>query len=217
VQLVFAHGWALECALWDAVIADLGAVAGDAIVLDAGYYGQAAAPSPIQGARILGVGQSLGALELLTGPPALLCGLVAIDGFARFARAPDFTAGLDPRALRLMARRLDTDPCALLDEFLHRASSGATPPHGAPDVAALARGLDRLTTLDGRGAAQGLPVWRLHAADDPIAPLALSDASFAGASARDRRVRAGRDHLSPLTAPQACAALIRDAIQTLTP
>jgi pimeloyl-ACP methyl ester carboxylesterase len=100
-------------------------------------------------------------------------------------------------------------------DFLGRSLKGVAPPAGEPDRAALARGLDRLVDLDGRRAVKDLPVWRLHAANDPIAPLALADASFAEAAEHERRLRPGDDHLSPLTAPHACAALIRCAVLAL--
>ncbi|HUO23711.1 MAG TPA: alpha/beta fold hydrolase [Caulobacteraceae bacterium] len=214
-RLVFAHGWGLDRTLWDAVLAELGDLAAGAIVLDSGYYGRPAGAGALNGARVLGVGQSMGALELLACPPGRLCGLVAIDAFARFAAAPDFPAGQDERKLRLMARRLDQGPRALVAEFLERSLRGVAPPIGEPDRDALARGLDRLLDLDGRAAVKDLPIWRLHAAQDPIAPLALADASFAPAQERARQVREGGDHLSPLTAPETCAALIRTAVQAL--
>ena len=215
VRLIFAHGWALDRTLWDGVLAELGDLAANAIVLDAGYFGRPSGVGALDGARLLGVGQSLGALELLACPPAPLCGLVAIDAFARYALAPDFPAGQDERKLRLMVRRLDLCPSVLVADFLGRSLKGVAPPAGEPDCAALARGLDRLLDLDGREAVTALPVWSLHAANDPIAPLALSDASFAAAQVRERKVRRGDDHLSPLTAPQACAALIRSAVLAL--
>ena len=72
-----------------------------------------------------------------------------------------------------------------------------------------------LAELDGRAAATRLPIWRLHASADPIASLALADASFAKAQVVARRVREGVDHLSPITAPKACAELIRMALTAL--
>jgi pimeloyl-ACP methyl ester carboxylesterase len=112
-----------------------------------------------------------------------------------------------------MARRLEQAPAAVTAEFLDRAG-GLTAP-AAPDAETLGRGLERLERLDGRAAAARLPIWRLHAANDPIAPLDMADASFTDAAPRERRVREGRDHLSPLSAPDACAALIRQALRDL--
>jgi hypothetical protein len=77
----------------------------------------------------------------------------------------------------------------------------------------MVEGLRRLETLDGRGAA--LPIFSLHADGDPIAALAMADASFAGMDVRERQVRQASDHLSPIHAPKACAALIRTAIEAL--
>ena len=78
--LLLAHGWALDRTLWDRVLEALGEDANRAFVRDAGYYGRPADPKPEGPA--LGVGQSLGALELLNDPPPGLRGVVALDGFA---------------------------------------------------------------------------------------------------------------------------------------
>jgi pimeloyl-[acyl-carrier protein] methyl ester esterase len=154
------------------------------------------------------VGQSLGALELLAEPPPTLVGIVALDGFARFGKAPDFPEGVAARVLERMKARLGE---GVLAEFVTRA--GGELPAGQPDEARLTQGLDRLYTLDGR--ACRLPVWRLHADQDPIAPQAMADASFAGMNIVERRVRQSTDHLSPLTAPRACADLIQAALKAL--
>jgi pimeloyl-[acyl-carrier protein] methyl ester esterase len=213
-RLLLAHGWALDASLWDGVIAALGEDAADAAVFDAGYYGDPWPwPALDRGRPLLGVGQSLGALELLLAPPALLAGLVVIDGFARFGRGPDFPLGVPPRVTQRMRDRLGEDPRVLLD-FLTRAGGG--PPAGAAgDAARLSEGLERLETLDGRVAALGLPLWRLHAECDPIAALAMADASFEGCETVERRIRPSTDHLSPLHDPQACADIIRAALTAL--
>jgi pimeloyl-[acyl-carrier protein] methyl ester esterase len=211
--LLFAHGWALDRTLWDKVLEALGEDAQGALVLDAGYYAgdRNTSPLPHQGGResILGVGQSLGALELLAAPPADLVGLVALDGFARFGKAPDFPEGVGTRVLERMKARLGE---GVLAEFVERA--GGELPKGEPDMGRLIAGLERLHALDGRGCR--LPVWRLHADRDPIASLAMADASFAGMNVHERRIRQSTDHLSPLTAPHACADLIRTALKALS-
>lgn len=206
MSLLFAHGWALDRTLWDGVLADLGPAAEGAAVRDAGYYGRQADPRP-EGA-VLGVGQSLGALELLADPPADMRGVVVFDGFARFGQTPDFPQGVPGRVLlRMKARVADGG----LAEFLHRA--GGQVPAGAPDAARLMDGLDRLHVLDGR--ACPLPVWRLHSQDDPIAPPGLADAAFAGMNVVEKRIRPSTDHVSPIHAPRACADLIRAALKAL--
>jgi pimeloyl-[acyl-carrier protein] methyl ester esterase len=209
VKLLFAHGWALDRTLWTGVLEALGPLAAGAVVLDAGYYGRPHHPPVLEPERRwLGIGQSLGALELLTEAPVPLVGVVAIDGFARFGQTEDFPQGVPARVLHRMSKRVADGALA---EFLERA--GGVVPDGTPDIARLTAGLDRLHTLDGR--ASPLPVWRLQSADDPIAALAMADASFAGMDVRARQVRQAGDHLSPIHAPEACAALIRAAIQAL--
>jgi pimeloyl-[acyl-carrier protein] methyl ester esterase len=206
LNLLFVHGWALDRTLWDRVLAALGEEAAGALVRDAGYYGRTA--DPPAGGAVLGVGQSLGALELLAEPPPGLVGVVALDGFARFGKATDFPEGVAARVLERMKDRLGDGG---LVEFVTRA--GGEPSAGEPDAARLIQGLDRLYTLDGR--ACRLPVWRLHADQDPIASLAMADASFADTNVVQRRVRQSADHLSPLTAPHACADLILTALRAL--
>jgi pimeloyl-[acyl-carrier protein] methyl ester esterase len=214
---VFAHGWALNRSLWRDVVAELGDEADDAVVLDAGYYGQPAGPGPLDPARpLLGVGQSLGAVELLVDPPAPLAGLIAVDATARFSQAPDFPEGEPTPVLRYLVRRIRAGAGPAVADFLDRASGGLPAPVESLDAERLAAGLDHLISWDGRAAARHLPVWRLHAAHDPIAPLVRADASFADAPVRARVVREAADHLSPIAAPRACAELIRAALRDLS-
>jgi pimeloyl-[acyl-carrier protein] methyl ester esterase len=213
-RLLFAHGWALDRTLWDGVIAALGEDAADAVAVDVGYYGDPRSwPALDRGRPLLGVGQSLGNLELLTTPPAPLAGLVVIDGFARFSQAPDFPRGVPARVLQRMRDWLAEDSGVLLD-FLTRAG-GQVPADATADVARLSAGLERLETLDGRAAARALPLWALHAQGDTVAPLAMADASFAGCDLIERRIRPATDHLSPLHDPQGCADIIRAALKAL--
>jgi pimeloyl-[acyl-carrier protein] methyl ester esterase len=135
--------------------------------------------------------------------------VVALDGFARFGQAADFPEGVAGRVLERMKARLGE---GVLAEFVARA--GGELPAGEPDADRLLEGLDRLYRLDGR--ACRLPVWRLQADADPIASLAMADASFAGMNIAERRVRPSTDHLSPLTAPHACVDLIRAALTALS-
>jgi pimeloyl-[acyl-carrier protein] methyl ester esterase len=210
-RLLFAHGWALDAGLWDGVIAALGAEAREAVVFDAGYYGRPRPwPSLDDSHPLLGVGQSLGSLELLAAPPARLAGVVAIDGMARFSQAPDFRRGVPDLVLSRMQDWLREDGQVLLD-FQGRA--GGRLPDGPPDLERLTGGLQRLRVLDGRQAAT--PVWRLHAQADAIVPLAMADASFAGLNVVERRIRHAADHLSPTFDPEACADLIRTALRSL--
>jgi pimeloyl-[acyl-carrier protein] methyl ester esterase len=211
LTLLFAHGWALDRTLWDRVLAALGEDAQGAWVRDEGYYRRP--DEPKAAGPILGVGQSLGALELLAEPPAGLVGVVALDGFARFGKAPDFPEGVAGRVLERMKARMQAGVGSdgVLAEFVERA--GGQLPEGEPDAERLIQGLDRLYSLDGR--ACRLPVWRLNADQDPIASLAMADASFAGMNVVERHVRQSTDHLSPLTAPHACADLIRAALKAL--
>ncbi len=205
MKLLFVHGWALDGTLWQPMLG--GFRADESLVADAGYYGRPA--NPVIDGPILGIGHSLGALELLAAPPPGLQGVVAIDGMARFGQADDFPFGVPARVLERMKKRVAD---GVLTEFLERA--GGRVPAGAPDIARLQQGLDRLEILNGR--ACRLPIWRLHSQHDPIATLAMADASFAGLNVRERCIRDATDHLSPLHDPQACADLIRTALKALS-
>lgn len=207
-RLLLAHGWALDRTLWDHVLDALGKDAAGAVVLDAGYYGRPV-PLPRIEDPTLGVGQSLGALELMAQPPPGLKGIVVLDGFARFGQAEDFPQGVPARVLERMKKRVAD---GALVEFLERA--GGKVPDGTPDAPRLIDGLRRLQTLDGRACA--LPLWRLHAQGDPIALLAMADASFEGLDVVERCIRPSTDHLSPIHDPQACADLIRAALEALS-
>jgi pimeloyl-[acyl-carrier protein] methyl ester esterase len=211
VKLLLAHGWFLDRTLWSGVLEALGPLAAGAVVLDEGYYGRPHRPQVLDPERRwMGVGQSAGALQLLADPPAPLVGVVALDGFARYGAGPDFPQGVPQRVLQRMQDVLSDDG-ALPTDFVARA--GGARPQGTPDIPRLLDGLTRLRTLDGRGSP--LPVWRMHADGDPIATLAMADASFEGMGVRERVIRHANDHLSPLHDPQGCADLIRRAVKAL--
>lgn len=206
--LRFVHGWGFAASLWDGVIALL--PDHDCRADDRGYFGPAATPA-IDDEHIA-IGHSLGTLHLLAAPLPGCRGLFAINGFDRFAAAPGFP-GIAPRVLDRMVQRLEADPDTVVGEFRARCEAPAA--RRSPAVTALRADLQMLRDMDCRGGPWPAPLVTLEADDDPLLPLPMRDAVFAFAAGRVRlRQRAG-GHLLPLTAPAACAAAIRDVLDSL--
>lgn len=194
MRLAFLHGWGFDAAFWDGVRAALAPAA--TVAWDRGYLGEPR-HEPVA-PPFVAVGHSLGALLLAAEPPAGCAGLIAINGFDRFAG----DGRVAPRLLARMRARFADAPGAVLDDF--RLRVGGDRHRGPIDAGRLGRDLDRLATLDARG---GTPPWLvLHGGGDPILPAALRDAAFPGAG---RATLAGGGHLLPLTHPAWCAGHIR--------
>lgn len=207
---LFQHGWGLDASLWDGMRDMLGEHVGSARAQ--GYFGAAedrpvGAPVGAPGdAPVIGVGHSLGVMQLLLDPPpAGLAGLVAINGFTRFSAAPDHPDGVPVRLLRRMMQRLDEGADATVQAFRARCGLEAPLP-GPARVPVLRRGLELLCEGDARPAFHALdcPVLALAGATDAIAPAALSRACFEAV----RWVERG-GHLLPLTDPDLCAEAVR--------
>ena len=207
-RFLFVPGWAMDASLWDAVRDELGGQAG--IVGGPHYFGSTAdAPAPdrpLADAPVIGVGHSLGVMQLLDEPPAGLVGLVAINGFTRFASAADHPAGVPVRLLQRMMQRLDQDADATVAAFRARCGLAAKP-CGHASVPALRRGLQMLVEGDRRQAWRNLavPVLALASRQDPIVPPALSVACFG----TPLWAPAG-GHLLPLSHAGLCARTLRD-------
>lgn len=227
--LLFVHGWAFDASFWAPLRAELGDW--PQAVSDAGYFGPAR--DPAVAGPVVAIGHSLGALRLLGGLPRHCRGLVAINGFPRFAAGPGFEAGVPARMLDRMGKRLSADPMAVLRDFRQRCGA-AEPfgvptgepigepvgePRGAPRVEALDRDLQRLRDDDHRAAlaALTLPLLVLAGDADPIVPAAMTQAAYAGRPADELRWREGGGHLLPRSDAAWCAARIRDFLSRLAP
>ena len=207
--LRFERGWAMPPGFWDRLQALL-----PPDLMDGA--GKARAP-------VLAVGHSLGLMRLLAVPPDRLAGLLSINGFSRFSRAPDHPDGIDARILQRMAQRLQRQPAATVADFRLRCGLAATGPQQLPcDRAELAAGLRLLQEGDERAALAALscPVLALAGGADEIATPALAQACFsslaplAGGQPGLRWVEQG-GHILPVTHPQVCAAAILDLLATL--
>jgi pimeloyl-[acyl-carrier protein] methyl ester esterase len=203
--LLFVHGWAFDASVWAPLRAGL--EDWPQAVFDAGYFGPAQAPA--MAGPVIAIGHSLGVLRLLHELPQDCLGLVSVNGFARFAAGPGFEAGVAPRVLDRMSRRLSSDPAAVLNDFRQRCGDGSD--FGEPQLAPLARDLQALRDEDRREALAALPVplLVLAGADDPIVPPAMTQAVFAGRADAQIHVRAGGGHLLPVSDATWCAERIR--------
>ena len=195
MKLVFLHGWGFDAALWDGVRAALREF--ETVAWDRGYF-DAPSAEPIAG-PVIAVGHSLGAMLFAGAMPEGCVGLVAINGFDRFAGE----GAVPPRIVERMRKRFEDAPAEVLADF--RARCGGDAPPAIRDTAALAADLALLAEADRRGLTR-VPTLVLHGAADPLLPEAMRAAVFAGAP---RETLDGGSHLMPLTHPDWCADRIR--------
>lgn len=207
MRVALLHGWGMDRGTWDAVIPLLGGF--DCHADDRGYFGPA---EPVTGADIVAT-HSLGALRALASPPPGCRGLVVINGFDCFARRDDFPDGVPPLATDRMAERLQADADAEVTRF--RLRIGAPPPPPIAGRARLLADLDFLRAWDGRGRWQ-LPLLLLGGAQDLVVRPAHQSACFADRPDALRRTLPDEGHLLPLTAPDHCAAAVREMATLLS-
>jgi pimeloyl-ACP methyl ester carboxylesterase len=172
--ILFVHGWGYDAGFWDPLRQALGDRPSAA--LDLGYFGAANTAIP-DGVTVL-VGHSLGFLWLAREPALRHLPLIGINAFPRFIESGDYKPAIAPRVVERMRRRIVADPQTVLAEFWQRA--GVAGPDKAPDVAALAEGLDDLATWDEReNLAGGTRSMRLIASEeDAIVPAAMTRMAF---------------------------------------
>lgn len=210
MTLLFLHGWGFDARIWAAMRALLGEFA--ACFAERGYFG--ARGDVLPDGPVLAVAHSFGAMRLFADPPADCRGMVAINGFDRFAGGEEWP-GVPPRVLSRMRQRLAEAPDATVADF--RARCGSNEPAGAIAGTALAEDLAALAHDDRRAAAARFagPILSLQGGIDPILPPALCDAVFASARDVTRLTIPDAGHLLPLTHPEACAAHVRAMAERL--
>ena len=194
MRLLFLHGWGFDASLWNELRRALAPLA--SVAWERGYFGRPQA-EPI-GGPFLVIGHSLGSLILAADPPPGCAGLIAVNGFDRFAG----DGAVPRRVIDRMRHRFADAPAEVLDAF--RARCGAPRADGTMNERRLADDLDLLATGDVRSAAR--PRLVLHGGADPILPPAVRNMLFAGAP---HQTLAEAGHLLPLTHPDWCAARIR--------
>lgn len=194
MRLLFLHGWGFDASLWDGLRRALAPL--ESFAWDRGYFGPPQ-DEPVCG-PVLAIGHSLGSLILGADPPPSCIGLVAINGFDRFAGE----GAVPRRVVDRMQRRFAEAPTEVLDAF--RVRCGGAPIRGAANWQGLANDLELLATGDVRDTARSLLV--LQGGADPVLPSEMRAAVFNGAP---RETLADAGHLLPLTHPDWCAAMIR--------
>lgn len=207
LMLGFVHGWGFDASLWDGIRAELGAQ--NISTTNLGYFQDANALTN-DGGPMIAIGHSLGCLKLLNDLPANCVGLVAINGFDRFAGDAGDQTAVPRRVVERMLARFREEPELVLADFRKRCGSDAPLP-GAIRAAALLADLELLRDADERPVAAGLncPVLVLQGDEDAILPPAMRDAVFAGSAQVERIDLPGHGHLLPMTAASWCAGQIR--------
>jgi len=206
---VLCHGWGYDAASLAPLAAELRArfPAHELLMHDLGLFGAARDAIGAAAARDdggwIGVGHSYGFVLLAGAAAPRWRGLVAINGFLRFCRAPGRRTGASPRAVDAMLARLEIDPAGCLADFRARCGLAGAAPTGAPDLAALIAHLRRLRDCD--LAAPEAPLLAIAADADAIVTPDHARAQFG--TGQDLLMLAG-DHLLPATAPAICADAI---------
>lgn len=206
--LVLVHGWGFDATFWEPLAAQLPDFA--TVTVDLGFTGRPDSPEiPTDGRRVA-VGHSLGLLWLLKARPFTWDALVSVNGFPRFVEGDGFGPAQAPRVIERMIRRLGQDPDRVATDFL--ALCGAPPPQGRLDTAALEQGLKWLLEWDARAALDRdpEPALILAARNDPVVPLAMTEAAFPDRPGHTIAWHDDGGHLLPLTDPRWCAERITE-------
>jgi pimeloyl-[acyl-carrier protein] methyl ester esterase len=200
--LLLVHGWGFGPEIWAPLCDRLPDF--DIAAVDMGFRGRPHHPAP---PRPLVVAHSMGLAWALANVPRPWAGLLAINAFARFTRAPSFVEGVPPQMVERMRSRFKDHPAEVADTFLRRCGVEAPDTEGLePDT--LGAALDWLATCDERPALAALdaPVQALAGTFDPIVPEPMSRAAFAGLPLV---LAQGAGHLLPLSHPDWVAAYVR--------
>lgn len=208
MRLLFIHGWGFAADFWDplaALLPEFGQVR-----RDRGYFGKPSEPL-IEG-PVVAVAHSFGAMWALRDPPAACRGLVAINGFDRFAAQGELP-GVPARVIDRMVARFGDEPVAVLAEFRRRCGSEA--PFAAPNPELLREDLEALGNLDcsAISAQAPYPILSLQGAADTILPPALRAAAFGSAPRFERATHPSGGHLLPHTDSAYCARAIRAFVE----
>jgi len=196
MKIIFMHGWGCTGAVWDPLIAQF--PKDECGVWDRGYWGQ---PSlvPFDPAAVY-VTHSQGLYDFLEynqTPRALYI----LNGFTRFAAAPDWPAGVPARMLSRMQRQWQKNPHQVWTDFMTRAGAIAQPWDDTAHVDFLGQALAELASKDYRAALGRLtcPIHAVGTLDDVIVPETLSEACFSGC---EGTMRASGGHFLMQSAPQ---------------
>ena len=195
--LVLLHGWGYDASFWQPLIEAMPDL--ECLAWDLGYYGERVLPPPERGA--FAIGHSYGLLWLLRHRPFAWRGLISVNGFTRFAQAPDLPQGVPLPQIDRLTDNLKEDALGCLTGFRQRCGDLIPPPE-TPDAEMLLDSLDHLRHWDERPA---VPDLALCGEADKVVPAPLSRALFPD---EITRWHAG-GHLLPRQDPEWCAGEIR--------
>ena len=195
--LVALHGWGYDSSFWRPLAEHLPEA--EIQAWDLGYYRQAAMKAPEREAFALG--HSYGVLWFLRHRPFAWRGLISINGFSRYATAPDFPEGVPLAQLERLRSSVAEATKTALAGFRQRCGDPVPPPE-TPDLSRLLASLDHLRDWDARPAQPDLA---LCGKTDKVVPSALSGATF------DAEITHWHEggHLLPQQHPKWCADQIR--------
>jgi pimeloyl-[acyl-carrier protein] methyl ester esterase len=194
--LVLLHGWGYDPSFWRPLRDRL--LGFETVAWDLGYFGDRSLPAPTRDA--VAIGHSYGVLWFLRHRPFTWRGLISINGFNRFAIAPDFAPGVPLAQIERLSAGLAEAVVPTLSGFRQRCGD-ATPPPDKPDFRRLQDSLDHLREWDARPAQPDLA---LCGETDKVVPPDLSRAAFPSTNT----LWHSGGHLLPQQDPDWCAEQI---------
>lgn len=200
--LYFAHGWGFDRHVWEPLAALL--PEWRHVFDDRGYFGEPAAP--VVEEPCWAITHSLGTMRVLASPPPRLAGIVAINGFSRFA-ASEAGPGVARRVIARMLAAFDADARAVVAAF--RADCGVTGDVPSLDAALLRD--DLLALRDATAPSPTVPLLSLEGARDHLLHADARAVQFPGAVVT-RRIHPEAGHLLPIEQPAWCAEAIKAAV-----
>ena len=213
--LLLVHGWGFGPGVWHSLRRRM--AGWEILRADLGFYGPESIPDIPADRSFIGIGHSTGVMWLLRffAGDARLQGLVSINGFARFARAPGYP-GVNPRLIKAMAARLDTEAPEVLTEFGRLAGLNGLQAHDMENLRPrrLAEGLGWLRDWDERPALEGLAPPRLVLAgeEDAVVTPAMTRAQFG----EEAVWCPDGGHMLPLTHPDWCGERLLPTLEAWT-
>ncbi|MCL2161934.1 MAG: alpha/beta fold hydrolase [Betaproteobacteria bacterium] len=239
-SLFFLHGWAMTPAVWQPLIAAIGAFETHTPALP-GHDGNIpfAAPALAAWADALApalplkatvIGWSLGALlalELARIHPDRVERLILLGATPRFVSTPDWPHGLDAATVSSFTDGYIGQPTQTLRRFLTLQTLGETSrrqllpqleavavPHTGVPLPALVDGLKILTGSDLRPQLAEIrqPVRLIHGSNDALMPLEAARRLTAALPCARLSVLEHCGHALPLSRPNECAEIIRASL-----
>lgn len=210
MKLLFVHGWGFDRTIWSklAGLLDRWPI----LFLDRGYFGEPNEPPPTD--PFVAVAHSHGAMRTLANLHDSCRGLIAINGFDRFAAGEDFP-GVPYRVLERMIAGFEVDPGAVLAQFRARCGCDSV----FADFATSLLHTDLIDLRDGDARASvrdcGFPILSIQSAADTILPPAMREAVFSGAPQLQRMTHPAAGHLLPDDDPDYCARAVAGFMERL--